>query len=111
MLAIVAYKQPVTKGEIEAIRGIRCDRVLEGLMRKELVEVKGRSEAIGRPNLYGTTDAFLRYFDLADIKELPDIQDIEQVMETPEDYEDSVTMNQISLEEMTAGGQSSPEEE
>ena len=111
VLAIVAYKQPVTKGEIEAIRGIRCDRVLEGLMRKELVEVKGRSEAIGRPNLYGTTDAFLRYFDLADIKELPDIQDIEQVMETPEDYEDSVTMNQISLEEMTAGGQESPEEE
>ncbi|MCR5134891.1 MAG: SMC-Scp complex subunit ScpB [Clostridiales bacterium] len=109
VLAIVAYRQPVTKGEIEAIRGIRCDRVLEGLMNKDLVEVKGRSEAIGRPNLYGTTDAFLRYFDLADIKELPDIQDIEQVMELPEEYGDSVTMNQISLEDMAAGGASAGE--
>ncbi len=109
VLAIVAYRQPVTKGEIEAIRGIRCDRVLEGLMNKDLVEVKGRSEAIGRPNLYGTTDAFLRYFDLADIKELPDIQDIEQVMELPEEYGDSVTMNQISLEDMAAGGESAGE--
>ena len=104
VLAIIAYKQPVTKGEIEAIRGIRCDRVIEGLMNKDLVEVKGRSEAIGRPNLYGTTDAFLRYFDLEDIKQLPDIQDIEQVMELPEDYEDSVTMNQISLADMTGEG-------
>lgn len=101
VLAIVAYKQPVTKGEIEAIRGIRCDRVLEGLAEKGLVEQKGRSEGIGRPILYGTTEAFLRYFDLADIKELPDIQDIEQVIEVPEDYEDSVTMNQLSLDEMT----------
>ena len=106
VLAIVAYRQPVTKGEIEAIRGIRCDRVLEGLMNKDLVEIKGRSEAIGRPNLYGTTDAFLRYFDLEDIKQLPDIQDIEQVMELPEEYEDSVTMNQISLEDMAGAGSS-----
>ena len=68
------------------------------------MEVKGRSEAIGRPNLYGTIDAFLRYFDLEDIKQLPDIQDIEQVMELPEDYEDSVTMNQISLADMTGEG-------
>lgn len=105
VLAIIAYRQPVTKGEIEAVRGIRCDRVLEGLMGKELVEVKGRSEAIGRPNLYGTTDAFLRYFDLADIKELPDIQDIEQVMEAPDEYEDSVTMNQLTLEDMTDAAQ------
>lgn len=101
VLAIVAYKQPVTKGEIEAIRGIRCDRVLEGLANKGLVEQRGRAESIGRPILYGTTEAFLRYFDLADIKELPDIQDIEQVMEVPEEYEDSVTMNQISLEDMS----------
>ena len=56
VLAIVAYKQPVTKGEIEAIRGIKCDRVMEGLMKKELVCEKGRAEAIGRPILYGTTD-------------------------------------------------------
>ena len=53
VLAIVAYKQPVTKGEIEAIRGIKCDRVMEGLMNKSLVEAVGRSEAVGRPVLYG----------------------------------------------------------
>ena len=99
VLAIIAYKQPVTKGEIEAIRGIRCDRVLEGLRAKELVEVTGRSDGIGRPLLYGTTQAFLRYFDLADIKDLPDIQDIESLIEAPEGAEEAMA-NQISLEEM-----------
>ncbi|MBQ1958824.1 MAG: SMC-Scp complex subunit ScpB, partial [Firmicutes bacterium] len=69
VLAIVAYKQPVTKGEIEAIRGIKCDRVMEGLMAKNLVEAKGRSEAIGRPILYGTTDTFLKNFGFTSIKD------------------------------------------
>ena len=100
VLAIVAYKQPVTKGEIEAIRGIRCDRVLEGLKDKELVEVIGRSDGIGRPMLYGTTETFLRYFDLEDIKGLPDIEDIESIMQIPEEEEDPVSLNQISLEEV-----------
>ena len=103
VLAIIAYKQPVTKGEIEAIRGIRCDRVLEGLKAKELVEVTGRSDGIGRPMLYGTTQAFLRYFDLADIKDLPDIQDIESLIEAPEGAEEAMA-NQISLEDMADSG-------
>ena len=59
VLAIIAYKQPVTKGEIDAIRGVKCDRVIDGLVKKDLVMVKGRSEGIGRPLLYGTTEAFL----------------------------------------------------
>lgn len=80
VLAIIAYKQPVTKGEIEAVRGIRCDRVLEGLKKKELVTEVGRSAGIGRPILYGTTDEFLRNFNFTSIKELPDIEDIEEVM-------------------------------
>ncbi|MDO4860423.1 MAG: SMC-Scp complex subunit ScpB, partial [Bacillota bacterium] len=80
VLAIIAYKQPVTKGEIEAVRGIRCDRVLEGLKKKELVTEVGRSSGIGRPILYGTTDMFLRKFNFTSIKELPDIEDIEEVM-------------------------------
>lgn len=100
VLAIVAYKQPVTKGEIEAVRGIRCDRVMEGLVKKELVEEKGRSNGIGRPILYGTTDAFLRYFDLADLSELPEIDDIEGAIETPDDFEDSVMLNQMSLDDI-----------
>ncbi|MDR3073078.1 MAG: SMC-Scp complex subunit ScpB [Clostridiales Family XIII bacterium] len=77
VLAIVAYKQPVTKNEIDNIRGIKSDRVLEGLLQKELIEVKGRSEAIGRPILYGTTEVFLSHFDLETIKQLPLIDDLE----------------------------------
>lgn len=97
VLAIVAYKQPVTRGEIEAVRGIKCERVLEGLARKELVEEKGRSNGIGRPILYGTTDTFLKYFGFSTLKELPDIEDIESLIEVPEDYEDAIMANQISL--------------
>lgn len=80
VLAIIAYKQPVTKGEMEAIRGIKCDRVVEGLMKKELIKEVGRSTAIGRPVLYGTTDAFLKNFGFTSLKELPDIEDIESVI-------------------------------
>lgn len=81
VLAIVAYKQPVTKGEIEAIRGIKCDRVIEGLMKKDLVAQMGRSDAVGRPMLYGTTDQFLQEFGFETLKDLPDIQDIEGVLD------------------------------
>ncbi len=100
VLAIIAYKQPVTKGEIEAVRGIKCDRVLEGLRDKQLVEEKGRSTGIGRPILYGTGETFLRYFDLKDLNDLPDIEDIERIIEAPDTFEDSVSINQISLEDM-----------
>lgn len=82
VLAIVAYKQPVTKGEIEAIRGIKCDRVMEGLMGKGLVEAVGRSQAIGRPILYGTTDMFLKNFGFTSLKDLPEIEDIETAINT-----------------------------
>ena len=101
VLAIVAYKQPVTKGEIEAVRGIRCDRVIEGLTRKNLVAEVGRSDAVGRPILYGTTDEFLKQFGFATLKELPDIEDIEGVL-ADEDADDpgldGMYMQQIALE-------------
>lgn len=80
VLAIVAYKQPVTKGEIEAIRGIKCDRVMDGLMKKDLVCEMGRSDAVGRPILYGTTDTFLKNFGFTTIKDLPPIEDIETTL-------------------------------
>lgn len=100
VLAIVAYRQPVTRGEIEAVRGVKCERVLEGLMRKELVEEKGRSSGIGRPILYGTTDQFLKYFGFSTLKELPDIEDIESVIEVPEGYEEAILENQISIDDL-----------
>ncbi len=101
-LAIVAYRQPVTKGEIESVRGIRCDRVMEGLVKKGLVEEVGRSDSVGRPILYGTTDTFLKQFGLENIKELPDIKDIEGLIEeaeAPEGFESVV--GQISLDELS----------
>ena len=103
VLAIVAYKQPVTKGEIEAIRGIRCDRVMEGLMKKDLVCEKGRSDSVGRPILYGTTDTFLQNFGFSSIKELPQIDDIESVVsgsmaDDIEDGQDELAEGQIQIE-------------
>ena len=101
VLAIVAYKQPVTKGEIEAIRGIKCDRVMEGLMNKKLVEAVGRSEAIGRPVLYGTTDTFLKNFGFTTLKDLPEIDDIESTINLDVDADeknDPVEDGQMTIE-------------
>ncbi len=104
VLAIIAYKQPVTKGEIDAIRGVKCDRVIDGLMKKDLVMVKGRSEGIGRPLLYGTTEAFLKNFGFTSLKELPEIEDIEGLVGDTEAFdEEDTNMEQISIEEVEYG--------
>lgn len=71
-LAIVAYKQPVLRAEIEAIRGVACGEVLRSLMERHLVKIVGRADELGRPMLYGTTKAFLELFGLAGLKDLPD---------------------------------------
>ena len=73
VLSIIAYKQPITRNEIEYIRGINSDRLVYQLMERRLVEEKGRLEKIGRPKIYGTTDIFLRNFNLDSLKELPQI--------------------------------------
>jgi segregation and condensation protein B len=70
-MAIIAYKQPVTKSEIEAIRGVDSSAVLATLLERNLVTIRGRSKVVGRPLLYGTTPEFLDYFGLKDIDELP----------------------------------------
>lgn len=74
-LAVVAYKQPVTKSEVEVIRGVNCDYTIQKLMEKELVELKGRSEEVGRPLLYGTTSHFLDYFGINSLDELPKLKE------------------------------------
>jgi segregation and condensation protein B len=71
-LSIIAYKQPITRVEIEEIRGVKCDRALHTLSAKDLIEEKGRAEAVGRPILYGTSKKFLEYFGLGSIQELPE---------------------------------------
>ncbi|MBR6706847.1 MAG: SMC-Scp complex subunit ScpB [Clostridia bacterium] len=74
-LSIVAYKQPVTKLEVEAIRGVKCDYSIQSLVSKDLIEEVGRKEALGRPILYGTTEHFLSHFGLASIADLPEKPD------------------------------------
>lgn len=70
-LAVIAYKQPVTKLEIEAVRGVKCDYSVQSLLNKGLIEQVGRKEVLGRPILYGTTDQFLSHFGLSSLDDLP----------------------------------------
>ena len=70
-LAIIAYKQPVTRPEIDEIRGVNSDGVVRNLLSKGLIEENGRVEGVGRPILYGTTSDFLNYFGLSSIDDLP----------------------------------------
>jgi len=87
-LAIIAYKQPVTKPEVESIRGVNCDYVIHKLLEKDLILISGRSEGPGRPLLYSTGNRFLDYFGLNDLSELPQIKDFhlpENQLGTPEE--------------------------
>ena len=77
-LAIITYKQPVTKAEVEAIRGVDCSGVVKSLMDKKLVTILGKKDVIGRPFLYGTTPKFLEVFGLDKLANLPTIEAIEQ---------------------------------
>lgn len=74
-LSIIAYKQPVSRPELEQVRGVNCDYALKKLLEKELVEIRGKSDAVGRPLLYGTSEKFLEYFGIQDIKALPTLKD------------------------------------
>lgn len=76
-LSIVAYKQPVTRMDLEAIRGVSCDYTIQKLMEKELVEMQGRADGPGRPLLYGTSEKFMDYFGIKDLKDLPKPKDFE----------------------------------
>jgi segregation and condensation protein B len=76
-LAIVAYKQPVSKSEIESIRGVNCDYAVQKLLDKELIEIRGRSESVGKPLLYGASEKFFDYFGINGIQDLPKLKDFE----------------------------------
>ena len=79
VLAIIAYRQPVTRSEIDSIRGIKSERVIDGLIDKGLVEVTGRSEGVGRPLIYATTKEFLKKFGFASLKDLPEVPEYEEL--------------------------------
>ena len=81
-LAIVAYKQPVSKSELEEIRGVNCDYALQKLLEKELVMITGRSEGPGRPLLYGTSEKFMDYMGINSLQDLPKLKDFKEVENT-----------------------------
>ena len=80
-LAIIAYKQPINRTEIEAIRGVNCDGVLATLTERELIAITGRGEGVGRPYLYSTTSKFLEYLGLKDYRDLPSMEELERNLE------------------------------
>ena len=87
-LAIVAYKQPITRIDIDEIRGVKSDSAISRLIEKDLIKEIGRLEVPGRPILYGTTDNFLRQFGLQDLKELPSLDLLDTAEEEEEEIQD-----------------------
>lgn len=81
ILAIVAYRQPITRGEMEQIRGVDCDGALRTLLEKKLVRIAGKKETPGRPLLYGTSPFFLETFGIRDLKDLPDLKQVKQLFD------------------------------
>lgn len=103
VLAIIAYNQPVTKAFVEQIRGVDCSGVVSSLVARELIEEKGRLELPGRPLIYGTTENFLRFFNVSDVSELPPLpqknSDEENSEESSENGENENTEKELEKEE------------
>ncbi|HEV8340330.1 MAG TPA: SMC-Scp complex subunit ScpB [bacterium] len=83
-LAIIAYRQPITRPEVDAVRGVRSDYILERLEERRLIHVVGRKDTVGRPMLYATTEAFLRHFGLGGLADLPPLERFGQIVSPPE---------------------------
>lgn len=98
-LAIIAYKQPITKPEIESIRGVNSDYMINTLLEKILITIKGRSETIGRPLLYGTTPEFLKYFGINKISDLPKPREIDEIIKDDDFIEQKRKIMMNELEE------------
>jgi len=82
-LAILAYRQPVTRSEIEFVRGVDCDYALRKLLEYGLIDVTGRADTVGRPLVYGTTDRFLELFGLNSLSDLPTLRELESLLDDP----------------------------
>jgi len=98
-LSIVAYKQPITKPDLEAIRGVNSDYILNTLLEKNLIKITGRGETVGRPLLYTTTDEFLKYFGLNNLSDLPKPREIEEIMKDEDFIEQKRKIMMNLLEE------------
>lgn len=103
-LAIIAYKQPVTKTEVEQIRGVNCDYTFQRLLEKELIILKGKADTVGRPLLYGTSEKFMEYFGINSLEDLPLPRDFarseeEDEPEKPLNNKDSDDNKEIQINE------------
>ncbi len=114
-LAIIAYKQPVSKPEVEQIRGVNCDYVVQKLLEKELISLAGRSDGPGRALLYETSSKFMEYFGLETIKDLPDIREFkepENAIGEPAPIEEPVMIDESSsIDEGNTNESTLPEDE
>ena len=100
-LAIVAYKQPVTRGDIESIRGVRCEYAVSQLLKQGLIREIGRRDTVGRPMEFGTTDAFLRLFGIHSLRELPEYDGDLTIDESIADVDESnESFEEISKQEI-----------
>jgi len=99
-LAIIAYEQPIVRAEIECLRGVCIDGVLNTLLARKLITIKGRKISVGRPLLYGTTDEFLRYFGLNKITDLPAKDELSSLTESPKAAEGVVTEYEGAVEQI-----------
>mgnify|MGYP000936765727 CR=1 FL=1 len=93
-LAVIAYRQPATRGDVEAVRGVKCDYSVQSLLAKGLIAEAGKRDTLGRPTLFVTTDAFLRHFGISSLSELPQIdfskaQDAKALGELPREADES----------------------
>ncbi len=97
-LAIVAYKQPITKHEMENIRGVNVDGVVKTLLERNLVSIEGREKAPGNPLLYGTTKYFLEYFGLKSLESLPKLKEIDELLKEDDKFLES--LDQVALKQL-----------
>jgi segregation and condensation protein B len=113
-LSIIAYKQPISKSEIEHIRGVNCDYAIQKLLEKELISISGKSDGPGRPILYSTSESFMDYFGIKSVKDLPQLKDIHvesNEIGQPADYIDSASEPVKEEQEMMEGEMVSAEVE
>ncbi|UCE04068.1 MAG: SMC-Scp complex subunit ScpB [Candidatus Latescibacterota bacterium] len=106
-LAIIAYKQPTTRPEIDAIRGVSSGGVLETLLERNLIRIAGRAEGVGRPLLYGTTTEFLQYLGLNHLRDLPSLEELETMLAERE--EEARRQEEEEMRELDALGAEVPE--
>lgn len=109
-LSIIAYRQPISKAEMEQVRGVSCDYSIQKLLEKELIEITGKSDAPGKPILYGTSKNFMDYFGLKDPKDLPKLKDLQPIenaigesFESQEGVQQVITLRADGFDKVSEG--------